>query len=655
MMKGLVRGLIIGFGCGAVLGVLFLLGAFDSWQTKLSDMLYTPKKPRSDIVIIAIDDRSIQAIGRWPWDRTVHAELLRRLEQNKPKVIGLDVAFPEESNKTSDDQLAAAIKTAGNVVLPLESDKLHVVGNTIVLDAIQSPIPLFSKVASLGLVTLIPHTDGVTRQTPIRITDTSSNVIEPFSLAVLRLYLGGQKEAFSSFPTEGGQLRIAFVGKPGTFPIYSYMDVRNGRIPAKTFADKIVLIGATALDLHDTQVTPLAGGKPMSGVEFHANIIQTILDKTFLTSEKRWQTLFSLFALSIVIGVVSSLAGISWATVFLIVAGIGYIIFVIVSFDRGIIRNLVFPPLSLLVSYVVSLAIRYMTERKEKHFIKKALSYYLSDAVMKDVLSHPSKLRLGGQRKEITVLFSDIAGFTTISEKLKPEVLARLLNDYLSRMTKIVFLFNGVLDKYIGDAVMAFWGAPLNEKNHALLACKTALVMQEEVGNIKKEWEKIGVPDFTVRIGINTGDMVVGNMGSDLRFDYTLLGDNVNLGSRLEGINKEYGTKIIISEATYEKVKDAVVVRRLDTVAVKGKAHGVTIYELRGVGSAGKEQEFLNRFEEARKLYEQGKFKNARTAFLLLAKTYSFDVPIQVYLRRLEELIPHPPKNWDGIFHAKSK
>jgi len=295
-------------------------------------------------------------------------------------------------------------------------------------------------------------------------------------------------------------------------------------------------------------------------------------------------------------------------------------------------------------------------ENKQKRFIRKALSYYLSESVMREVLSNPKKLSLGGERKEITVLFSDIAGFTTISEKLAPETLAQLLNQYLTRMTNIVFTQVGVLDKYIGDAVMAFWGAPLTQKEHALMACTAAIRMQEEIAIIQADWKKIDIEKFDVRIGINTGDMVVGNMGSDLRFDYTLLGDNVNLGSRLEGINKEYGTHIIISQSTYDQVKDKVIARRLDTVAVKGKAKGVTIYELRGLGVPGEEEKgFLDTFEKARALYHEGKFKHALSAFEDMHKHFSHDEPTNVYIKRCKELADHPPRDWDGVYHAKNK
>src|SRR5258708_2898124 len=275
---------------------------------------------------------------------------------------------------------------------------------------------------------------------------------------------------------------------------------------------------------------------------------------------------------------------------------------------------------------------------------------------MSEVLRHPSKLQLGGARQEMTVLFSDIAGFTTISEKLPAEGLAHLLNKYLTAMTNIVYQYDGVLDKYIGDAVMAFWGAPVIEKRHAMLACQTALEMQETICKIRAAWQAEGIPDFDVRIGVNTGEMVVGNMGSQSRFDYTVIGDNVNLGSRLEGMNKEYGTKIIISESTYLHAKNGLIVRCLDTVAVKGKTQGIVIYELRGISHAEKEEkEFLKEFEAARQLYVAGEFKKALSAFEKLTKKYPDDYATQKYVDRCKKLMEEPPENWDGVFRAKSK
>jgi adenylate cyclase len=266
------------------------------------------------------------------------------------------------------------------------------------------------------------------------------------------------------------------------------------------------------------------------------------------------------------------------------------------------------------------------------------------------------ELKLGGEKKNCAIFFSDIRSFTAISEKLDPQEVVEFLNAYMTEMVRCVNETNGTVDKFIGDAVMAFWNAPLDDKKHAINACEAALKVEEEIKIIRKEWEHLDIKHFSVRIGINTGDMVVGNMGSDMRFDYTVLGDNVNLASRLEGINKQYGTFITISQSTYELVKDKVVARFVDTVAVKGKKKGVKIYELRAIGHATRdEKDFLEDFETARSLYEKGDFSNAHTAFLALSEKYPEDGPIQTLLKRCEEYSKNPPADWDGIYHSTSK
>jgi len=221
-----------------------------------------------------------------------------------------------------------------------------------------------------------------------------------------------------------------------------------------------------------------------------------------------------------------------------------------------------------------------LTEQQEKKYIRQTFSKFVSKTVVDELLKHPDKLKLGGDKKILTVLFSDIRSFTTISEKMTPEELVEHLNEYLQAMTELVFKYDGTLDKYVGDEIMAFWGAPIPQDNHALLACKCAVEMMQVLEQLNKRWVQMNKPALHIGIGINTGEMVVGNMGSASRMDYTLMGDNVNLGARLEGTNKQYGTGIIISEFTYEHVKDHVIARELDLVRVKGKQLPVKIYEL---------------------------------------------------------------------------
>jgi adenylate cyclase len=575
-----------------MLAGLFWIGLFGGTQDRLTDLLFLPRSVNKDIVIIAIDDKSINKIGRWPWDRKFHSELLEKLSLQKPTAIGYDVAFPEASNPESDQVLNSAF-SKHNIILPVEQ----------VDTGLQKPYELFQT--KTGLVNVLVDHDGIVRKIPV----------DSFASKIIN-----KKAEISD-----NYLRINYSAKPGSFTTYSFIDVLENKIPLENFINKYVLVGATAVDLHDSQVTPVSAGREMAGVEIHANAMATILENKYLVSESRLFTLLTLFTFTL-LAVATAQWPVAW--IWLII----FIIYSFVSFDLGIIRNLIFTPLAIILVNIISLIIRYLSERSQKEYIRKAFSYYLSDSVLKEILKDPSKLRLGGERKEITVLFTDIAGFTSISEKMDPVDLAKLLNDYLTRMTNIVFANKGVLDKYIGDAVMAFWNAPIANPDHAYLACKTALEMQKETG------------EFGMRIGINTGDMVVGNMGSQMRFDYSLLGDNVNLGSRLEGINKEYGTKILISQSTQSLISNKLITRFIDTVAVKGKEKGVRIYELRDTN-------YDKNFDTARELYEKGDFSKAIKIF----EKIKDDPPAKVFLKRCEEFIKVPPPRWDGTYHAKDK
>jgi adenylate cyclase len=273
------------------------------------------------------------------------------------------------------------------------------------------------------------------------------------------------------------------------------------------------------------------------------------------------------------------------------------------------------------------------------------------------MLKDPSKLKLGGDKKDLSVLFSDIRGFTTISEKLTPEELVHLLNEYLTAMTNVVFKYDGLLDKYMGDAIMAVFGAPLDQPDHPIRACRTALDMMEELKKLQEKWAGEGRPVLDIGVGINTGDMVVGNMGSEMRFDYTVMGDSVNLGSRLEGINKEYGTNIIISEYTYEAVKDVFFCREMDSVRVKGKKRPVRIYELIGekkdVETWG---EAIRFFEDGLSKYKQGLWDKAIESFQKVLALRPSDASSRLYIERCQALKENPPEGpWDGVFTMTKK
>jgi adenylate cyclase len=637
--------------------LLFLTGFFRSWQDRASDSHFLSRDPLKDIVIISIDDKSIQAIGRWPWNRSVHAQLLEKLEK-KPVAIGYDVSFPEVSTASDDARLAAAITKTRQTVLPLEAGLVTVNGKVTSVRRVLEPIPELEAVADEGIVNTVAGSDSITRQIPAFSFNDDQQQDEHFSLILARTYLlaNGKPDPTKTLKTDNGLMRVNYIGKPDSFASYSFVDVYNGTIPVDTFNNKIVLVGATAMNLHDNQITSVSYGHPMSGVEIHANAIQTILQNKYLMDEKVWQTIASIWILAFITCLVMAYVPILPATFLVVASIVGYLIYSFVSFDHGVIRNIVFPLFVFVTSYISLALYRYFVEYNQRRFLKKAFSLYVSPTILDEIIKNPKNLTLGGSRREMTVLFADIAGFTTISERVPPDELSFMLNSYLTRVSRIIFSYNGVIDKFIGDAVMAFWNAPLNDKNHALNACEAALKVEEEIKTIREEWEHLDIEHFSVRIGINTGDMVVGNMGSDMRFDYTVLGDNVNLASRLEGINKQYGTYITISQSTYELVKDKVVARLIDTVAVKGKKKGVKIYELRTIGKPTRdERDFLEEFETARSLYEDGKFSDAHTAFLALQEQFPEDGPIQTLLQRSEDYMKNPPADWDGIYRSTSK
>jgi len=333
-----------------------------------------------------------------------------------------------------------------------------------------------------------------------------------------------------------------------------------------------------------------------------------------------------------------------------------------VAFLHGSWLNFSVPALTLVSNVMLVSLYRALVEEKEKRKIRTAFGQYLSPEVIRRLLLNPQLVE--PRKTEITVMFSDIRGFTTISENLDAQDLALFLNQYLSDMTGLVFDDGGTLDKYIGDAVMAFWGAPFEMADHAVHGCNSALKMMERVREMQREWQATGKPKLDIGIGLNSGVASVGNMGSALRYGYTALGDTVNLSSRLEGLNKDYGTHIIVNETTYAATREAsLVYRELDVIRVKGKAHPVTIYELIGregeasvYGSAAELQQRLDRFTQGQKLYRARQWQEAQLVFQAVLDKWTDDGPSRLYWKRCQDyLFDEPPIGWDGVFTMTHK
>jgi len=427
---------------------------------------------------------------------------------------------------------------------------------------------------------------------------------------------------------------------------------------AEFIKDKIFVVGATATGIFDLRVTPFQENFP--GTETHLNALDNMLQRNFfrtLPNELMRMTLVMGvmgLALSIALSYLGAIAGLLLA-----VGSFAATMWVDAHFlfSRGIVVSIIWPLFLIVTLYVALTFYRYLTEERNKKELRQTFQKYVSPAIVEEILAHPDNIELGGRKENLTVFFSDVRGFTTISEKLDPKALSDLLNSYLTPMTEIVFKNRGTLDKYMGDAIMAFFGAPIHYNDHAKYACRCALQSLQKLHELQQEYEKKGLPSIDIGIGLNTGDVNVGNMGSKTVRSYTVMGDAVNLASRLEGINKQYGTRIIMSEFTHKEVKDNFVCREVDWVRVKGKVLPVKIYELMAEEKVKSTvSEMIKWFQEGYEFYHA---KNWRSGLEMFAKALALepnDEVSKLYIQRCQDYMSEPPEDgWDGVFVMKTK
>ena len=419
----------------------------------------------------------------------------------------------------------------------------------------------------------------------------------------------------------------------------------------------ITLTGLTATGTHDIGVVPLH--KEYARVGTYHNTVNTILNNGFIRKSGMWLNYLLWLIMSVCMGFLIQGLDARKSIVAIVVSFVVVNIFVMLLFS---LLNLWVDQLGLNLALILPSAgiasIKFMNEESQKRFIKNAFSHYLAPGVIDQILEDPEALELGGENREITIFFSDVAGFSTISEKLTPPELVNLLNEYLSEMTDIILAHGGTVDKYEGDAIMAFYGAPKSFPDHELRACRAAIAMKKKLREMQEEWRKIGKDELYVRMGMNTGYAVVGNMGSKTRMDYTAMGDSVNLASRLEGANKFYNTYAMISGATYEGVKEEIEARKLDVIRVVGKTEPVLIYELLGEKGRLPERmyEMLEHYNRGLEFFTNHEWKRAKSSFKEGLKIIDDDGPSLTYLGRCDGFMKKAPsKNWDGVYTLKSK
>ena len=620
---------------------------------------------------IGIQDKSVQGLlNRKKMTADTDTALAESITRAKNVTLGyFFYRYKKEAVHISEEEIEASAENIANSRYQMIKGETAPGDDVFVhaYSAVPNLKPISDAAENSGYFNAFPDSDGTLRWSPL-VIKFQNDYFLPLSLSLLLQYLDwpmltlkmagygieGVKIGDIDIPTdESGRMLINYLGPAQTFPHHSISDIINGRLSPDNFKNKIVIIGATAIGIYDMRVTPFSAVYP--GVEIHANVIDNILHRNFLRQSvfTSFLDVCAIIVFGLIVGIVIPRVNAVRGVVLSLLIVTAFIVINTFIFSHfNVWLNVIYPALTMITIYLGITVYRYITEEREKKKIRGAFQYYLTASVINEMLKDPSKLKLGGDKKDLTVLFSDIRGFTTISEKLTPEELVHLLNEYLTAMTKVVFKYDGLLDKYIGDAVMAVFGAPLDQPDHALRACRTALGMMEELKKLQKKWAEEGKPVLDIGIGINSGDMVVGNMGSDMRFDYTVVGDMVNLGSRLEGINKEYGTNIVISEYTYNDVKDVLFCRELDSVIVKGRKLPVKIYELLDEGKdPEKRGKTVGLFEEGLSKYKQGLWDEAIVSFRKCIEVEPDDAPSKLYIKRCEELKNNPPAGiWDGVF-----
>ena len=641
LLGGLAAG--IAFGLWAMTQVLLPFENL-TWSWRVQAMA-KPSPSVAKIRIVTLDQASLDwakeenGLG-WPWPRETYTYLLDFLNRAKPRVTAFDLIFSEPSvyGVADDSALAKGVRQAGNVILSHQGRE----------EEVKLVPELMESAASLAYTGAPPDDDGIYRRLALRQSGHHPG------LSFAAFILGGGQEGALAPLTKKQILR--FRGPSGTFPTYPIADlirsellIRDGNAPLfspETFRDCYVLFGFSAPGLLDLRASPIDG--VMSGVEIHATTLSNLLDQDFMREVPWAGTLVVTLLFGLLGGAGTVIAKRPLASLgsFILLAP-GPLAAGFAWYEGGYWLPVTAPTLAVVLASGFGLLRNYATEGRRRLYIKKVFQHYLHPSVIEELIKDPRRLTLGGQKKELSIFFSDLRGFTVISESLSPERLTRLLNDYLSAMTDIILAEGGTIDKYEGDAIIAFWSAPVDQPDHAIRAVRAAVACQETLAAERSRYRVEYGAELYMRIGINTGEVVVGNMGSSKRFDYTVLGDAVNLAARLEGINKFFGTETLFSEATARQIAGRLPLREVGTIRVVGKKTPTTVLTTRP-------QEGLDegRFCYGLALFYDGDFSRAKAA---LAEIAPHDSLAGRYAELCDRFLTTPPSDWDGVLEMTEK
>ena len=634
--------------------------------------------PSEDVVIVFTDEQFYAEYNAYPLRRTDLSTIILRLKNMGASVVAVDMLLDFNSAYGEDPTLEAALAEAGNVLMVSQAEIKD--GQYLGLN---TPIDRLKDVTSNGYSNIAPNSAISESIVRLRIHADMVNLFDawPFAVEAVSMYLEEEPELENGVLSIGSEVEVQLDQFDEMYIDYPLLPSVSGGLASLhdvigisasdlLFVDdeeeledlaflidgKIALIGEVAEVAHDQFETPVGN---IFGVEVIANSIATILRSSPLKAASLGLELllgFLLLALFLCTRLIQAPLPRNSLSIAVM------LLYVLLTFYTYISFGLVFSMSYLLIASVFSLLcinIRfYLAEMGQKTQIREMFGQYLSPKVVEDLVDDPSKIQLGGEEREMTAFFSDIQGFSAISERLTPTELVQLLNDYLTDMCDIIISSEGTVDKFEGDAIMAFWGAPTRQSDHAQRACFAAIDMNNRLIELRVKAVQEGITPLTVRMGVNTGQMVVGNMGSSQRMNYTIMGDAVNLASRLEGANKAYGSGMMISESTYRSCEEDIDVRELDRIMVVGKSEPVTVYQLlsRKNQTTGADADLVDQFSKGLEFYKAGDFRLAKSEFSSCLEIFADDGPALTYISRCQAFADNPPDaDWDGVYRLTEK
>ena len=643
------------------------------------DYIMLDEKIEADGIIVAnIGEKAIEKYGQYPFPREVYSEIIKDLYDNGAYLVTSTIMFPEYDRFGGDGALEQTLseypivlsqsvlnECSANPNTEIRRTGVAVIGDGQPTDflpnypCVLDNIPILQEAAvGVGVTSTLPESDGVVRRVPLLAT-SNGEYYPAFALEVLRVLAGDPSYQAKINQSGVEALRIPQFDTINTDPYgrifinpnYSFKTVEIGdNLPDLTGSTVILGVSATGV----VNPVPTASGA-QTPHQIQASLLQTLFDGNS-ASIPQWVDLLDLIAFVILSLTLIVLSRFKYSIIFIGIVFAGYLYLPVYLFvQNNILFDVSFNLLAGLLIYLHIYTAKYISEYLQKQQIKKQFGTYLSPAMVEKLQKNPELLKLGGESRELSIMFTDVRGFTTISEHYGEDVqgLTKIMNRYMTAMTKTIIENEGTIDKYIGDAQMAFWNAPLNDQHHALHSVQTGLTMLKDLETFNEEIAREGIPAFGMGLGINTDTVVVGNMGSDQRFDYTCLGDGVNLAARLEGQTKGYGVKIIIGPKTAEYIKDIYQVIQLDLIAVKGKTKPVKIYTVvenwDNIGHT-QHKKFLA-------LYRQGHFDVAKRYAIELKQSFQGQL-FEYYtmmIERIDHLKIEKPKDWDGVYRATSK